>query len=79
MNAIIGLEWKLMNVIMAFNVMMTFIHCLSAFQIKILYYHYLFPHLRAYALIICFLVGRAPGHPCGIVFRDKQKPFKAPG
>ena len=53
MNAIIGLEWKWMYVTMAFNVMMTFIHCLSAFQTKILYYYYLFPNRRAYALIIC--------------------------
>ena len=79
MNVIIGLEWKWMNVIMAFSVMMTFIHCLSAFQIKNLNHHYLFSHLRAYALIICFLVGRPAGHPRGIAFRDKQKPFKAPG
>ena len=30
-----------------------------------------------HALVICSLVGRSQGYPQGIVFLDKQKPFKA--
>lgn len=33
----------------------------------------------SYALIICFPAGWAPGNSRGIVLRDKQNPFKAPG
>jgi len=33
----------------------------------------------SYELIISFLMGRPLEHPWGIVFHDKQKPFKAPG